>query len=275
MDASLELLPLPAAHAQALRALADPDVEVAELAHVIEGDPALTTAMLRAANSASSAPVARIESAEVAVVRLGLWLTRRLLAGAVVSSTFQQIHEAGIDDAEMWRHVVATALLSQGVMWHAGRSSEAVAEAFTTGILHEVGRQSMATQDPERYARAAALIRSGDDARSAERSIFGFDHAAWGAEVSEAWQVADAITRAIGHHHEESADGLTQAVCTARRLAWSLGIGDGLVKPDQTTYPEQPADEEIVAELGGTEGLFEVIEWYRGALGSSPAAEAA
>ena len=57
MDTSLELLPLPAAHTRALNLLADTDVEVGELAQVIESDPALTASIFRGANSASSAPI--------------------------------------------------------------------------------------------------------------------------------------------------------------------------------------------------------------------------
>ena len=49
---SLPVLPVP--HARALAALQDPDGDIAELAVAIEGDPALTMAVLRAANSAAS-----------------------------------------------------------------------------------------------------------------------------------------------------------------------------------------------------------------------------
>jgi HD-like signal output (HDOD) protein len=276
MDAALDLLPLPAAHARALKLLSDPDAEIGALARVIEVDPALTAAMLRAANSAASAPVKRIDTAHEAVIRIGLELTRRLLVGAVASNAFRDLHEAEIDAAETWRHVVATALLAQAAIWHEGDADGgAVAEAFTAGILHDIGRLSMATQAPGRYSLVASRVRSGVGVLEAETEIFGFDHASWGGRVSEVWQVPEAITDAILHHHDGGGGKLARAIFVAREVARSLGIGDGLLAPQDPTFPEQPADEELVAELGGTVGFFDVIDWYRTALDPSPSAAAA
>lgn len=54
-----ELPTLPGAQASALTLLATKDVDFAEVSHLVETDPALTAAMLRAANSAASAPTRR------------------------------------------------------------------------------------------------------------------------------------------------------------------------------------------------------------------------
>ena len=51
---------LPAVHAQALGLLSDPSTSIPQLGQVVETDPALTVSVLRAANSAASAPVTPI-----------------------------------------------------------------------------------------------------------------------------------------------------------------------------------------------------------------------
>ena len=109
MDVTLELPPLSAAHGRALTLLSDPDAEVGDFTSVVESDPALTAAILRAANSAASAPVDHIEVVDVAVIRMGLSLTRRLIVSAVASNAFGELERAGIDEGETWRHLVATA----------------------------------------------------------------------------------------------------------------------------------------------------------------------
>ena len=273
MDTSLELLPLPAAHTSALNLLADPHVEVGELAQVIDSDPALTASILRGANSAASAPIERIDTANAAVIRLGLGHTRRMIVGAVTSSAFEHLHRAEVDADETWRHLVATALLTQAATWLGGTPRGAVSEAFTAGMLHDLGRLSMATQDPGRYSLVATLGRTGADVLEAEMRMFGVDHTTWGAKVSEAWNIPETVVDSVSHHHGGGGE-LAQAVRAARETAWSLGIGDGVLIPDEVTFPETPEHEQIVAEIGGPDGLAEQIEWYRGALGNSHAVAA-
>ena len=273
---NIELLPLPAAHARALQLLNDPGAEIAALAQVIESDPALTVSMLRAANSALSAPVNRVDTAHLAVIRLGLAETRRLVVGAVASSAFAHLHRAELDVDEVWRHMVATAMLTQAASWRAGVPRGEVSEAFTAGMLHDIGRLSMATQDPARYSLVATLARSGAEVLEAETRVFGFDHCTWGERVAEVWNIPDHVRPAVVHHHGDSEDALAQATTSAREVAWSLGIGDGLLTPEEETFPETTEHSHILSEIGGAAGLFAQIEWYRGALGapSSPAARA-
>jgi HD-like signal output (HDOD) protein len=274
MDSTLELPPLPAAHTRAMNLLNDPNINSSALAQVIETDPALTAAILRAANSALSAPVAPIDTANAAVIRIGLGDTRKMIVGAVASNAFQQLSRAEIDPDETWRHLVAVALLTQAAMWRAGTPRGAVSEAFTAGMLHDIGRLSMAAQDPSRYSLVATLARNGADMREAETRVFGFDHADWGGRVCEFWTIPDAVAEAIKLHHGGGSGDLAMALVTARNVARTIGIGDGLLPAEDVTFPEQPEHLYIVEELGGLGGLTEQIEWYRGALDSNHAAAA-
>lgn len=275
MDTSLELPPLPAAHARAINLLSDPNVSAASLAQVIETDAALTAATLRAANSAFSAPVDPIDTAHGAVVRIGLADTRRMIVGAVASSAFEHFARAEIDTDATWKHLVTVALLTQAAMWLDGTPRGAVSQAFTAGMLHDIGRLSMATQDPLRYSLVATLARNGADIRDAELRMFGYDHPDWGGKISEFWKIPGDVVTAIRHHHGGGAEGdsLSAALSTARDITWSLGIGDGLLPGEEETFPDEPLHQEVVDQLGGIDGLFEQIAWYQGALnGTSDAA---
>lgn len=269
MRIALEVPPLPAAHGRALSLLSDPDFQFEELAMVIESDPALTMSLLRAANSAASAPVARVDTASVAIVRVGTDQTRRLVVGAVASSAFAHLHRAEIDSGEIWQHLIAVAMLAQAVAWLHGTPTGEVGDAFTAGMLHDLGRLSMAAQEPERYATVSRQARDGENVREAERDSFGFEHGEWGMQVAEQWDLSDGIGDAIAHHHDVSRGRFAESVCIAREIAWSMGIGDGLTDGVPPTFPLRPEHETIVSQLGGPEGLIAQIEWYRGAIGGA------
>ncbi len=254
-----DIPPLPAAHAQAITLLGDRDIEVRALAEVVESDAALTSAVLRAANSALSAPSRPMTTARDAIVRIGLDGTLNVVSGAIVHASFRDLHRATLDVGELWRHVIATALLADAEAVSQGGQTE----AFTAGLLHDVGRLSMAAQEPLQYAAAVALMRGGMDAIAAESQIFGFSHVEWGVRVARAWGIPEQLVAAIGMHHVDSEGGVASAVREARELSAKLGIGDGL--PATVTADSEVESAGPVCAIGGSEALFLLIDWYSGA----------
>src|SRR5438132_14006937 len=114
---ALDLPPLPGTHARALAMVSQGNVGLRELGSIIETDPALTAAVLRAANSAMSSPLGRIETAERALVRIGMERTRRIVVGAIISGNMSPLRKTAIDTTEMWRHLVACALIADVTAW--------------------------------------------------------------------------------------------------------------------------------------------------------------
>lgn len=261
MTAALDIPALPVAHARALQMLSQHDASTSDLAATIESDPALTTAVLRAANSAAFAPLTPIRTANDAIVRIGLSLSRRIIAGAALQNSFGSLERAGLDTAELWRHVIACALLASATAWAGGPRTE----AFTTGLLHDVGRLAMATNDPVRYAGVAERVRAGTDAREAEVAVFGLDHVEWGMQIGAAWHFADEVVEAIGDHHDGGSGALSWVTWNGREIARRLGIGDGLTPPGDPTLDAESEDGAILDALGGPAGLRAQIEWFRGA----------
>lgn len=265
---------LPAPHAKALQLLEDSNAEVAELAETVSADPALTTAVLRAANSAASAPVNRVTEADQAIMRIGFDATRRLVAGTVVGTTFKDIREAGIDTDQLWEHLIACAILTDQAL----RSDKTAKGGFAAGMLHDLGRMAMAQAEPERYSQVVRLAHEGADARSVEIDVFGYDHQEYGQRIAEAWQLPAEIIEAVGDHHEGSRSELARAVRDARWLALRVGIGDGLC--DAELFPESALElrrEEklLLSHVGGEEALHNRVQWFRHAVSDQSSAAAA
>ncbi len=271
MPTPLALPVLPAPHARALAVLQDPDGDIGELASVIEADPALTVAVLRAANSAASAPINRVDRAERAIMRIGLDATRRIVTGAVVGSSFGNIKLAGIDADELWRHSVACAIVTEQVI----RREEASSAGFPAGLLHDIGRMAMAQSAPQRYSQVLTMGRQGADLRDAEVSVFGHDHQDFGADIAREWKIPDDIVEAIADHHGGLSGPFSRAVRRSRLLIHTLGYGDGVSEP--LPLPDDVPDLDrdaklLLSSIGGAEALRTRVDWFRNAMGGAEAA---
>lgn len=262
-----ELPLLPAPRGRALLVLMNPDASLGAYLSVVEGDPALTAAVLRAANSAMSWPVRQINDASEGVVRLGTAAVRHLITATLVRSQFSSVEAAGIDTDELWRHVLGCALLSEAQ----ARNETEGRQAFTVGLLHDLGRLAMAAQAPTRYREVVNATHNGVPACDSERMLFGITHAEFGRRICDRWRLPEEMGLVVGTHHEiELPDGERPEASVgdpARRLAvarWivrGMGIGDGVHRPERRR-PE--AEEHAVLErLGGRAELMNRIRWFR------------
>jgi putative nucleotidyltransferase with HDIG domain len=250
------------AQVRAMGLISNPDPTFKELGEVVDADPALTAALLRVANSAASSPVSRVSTARTAMVRIGADESRRLIMSVAVASSFGTLGVSGIDEGELWRHLIATALLADATAWGDIRQSE----AFTAGILHDIGRLAMAAQEPVRYGEVVERARAGEPTGLAERAVFGLNHAEWGASIARSWGFPDEIAEAIAHHHTAEQHGLAWAVTRARELAASLGIGDGVTPAVPPDPDSEAALMPVIDELGGAPAVLDRVDRYSRAL---------
>lgn len=264
----LELPVLPAPRERAILVLMNPDASLESYLAVVEGDPALTAAVLRAANSVHAWPVSPVRGAREAVVRLGTAAVRNLITTTLVRSEFASVEGSGLDTDDLWRHLLGCALLAEAQ----ATDEEAAHEAFTVGLIHDLGRLAMAAQAPSRYERVVGIARDGYDILEAERAAFGIHHAEFGLLIGERWRLPEDITVAIGTHHR-SPDAVpddappvgTNAAERLRLARWivaGLGIGDGVsAGGDPLPTAEQHP---LVIALGGRAELLNSVRWFRG-----------
>lgn len=241
---------LAAPHAHALALLLDGGASEAELVRGAEADPALTACLLRAARALPGRGDTSLTAADAAA-QLGATVAGRLLAGAALAEGFAGAHAAGIESDELWRHVLATALVAEAAAPEPERALH-----FAAGLLHDLGRLALAADEPRRYARVVVLARAGFDPREVERDLFATDHAVVGAAIVEAWGLAPALAAAVAGHHDGDGGALGDAVWQARHVATLLGLGDGVLI----------GSEAGAGARGGAPALLQTVEWYRAAV---------
>ncbi len=203
-DLITEVTQLPVQPGAAMRLLwmlEDPRTSAADLGRLIESDPALSTQVIRLANTAFYGLSGKVSSAWRAVTVLGL-ATVRAIATTAAFDLFSEKGRSVPDD--FWPHSVTTAAASAALARRVGVQPN---EAFSAGLLHDIGSALVFRRAPRRYD--AVLDALADDpalARlEAERREFGMTHAEVGAAALGVMRFPADMVEAIGSHHSDPA----------------------------------------------------------------------
>lgn len=227
--ADLDRLPALSAVVQdLLDYLQQPEVDVGQVAQRIARDPTLAARLLRVANSSFYGLQGQVATIADALVVLGLRSVRTLVTGAAVASHLQSLAVAGYDGRAFWSHSAGTALCARTLARQVGASPE---NAFTAGLLHDIGRLILAARFPEAYRRVEAHRAQRDCyPLEAEREVLGFDHTQIGAALAVRWKFPAEITAAISWHHSpaDQPDGsLAELIHVADVMAHALDFPGG------------------------------------------------
>ena len=215
-----ELQRLPAQPISAMRVMRmvdDPHTSVADLARLVETDPALSAQVMRLANSPYYGLQNSVSSAGRAVVLLGFTTVRALAVSAACGllTTDRRVFPPGF-----WPHALGAAVGSAAI---ARRVGVATSEAFSAGLLHDIGAALLYRRDPDVYLDLVAVAGFDPDALVAmEHREFGADHAEVGGEVLKAWRFPAPFVRAVAGHHrppDELGDSLARVVVAGEALA--------------------------------------------------------
>jgi putative nucleotidyltransferase with HDIG domain len=235
------LPPFPAVALQ-LMGLLDSDVPVKDVVKLLRMDSALSAEILRVSNSPLYGLSRHVDSVSHAVVVLGGDAVKRLaLTVALGRFTQKFMKHKGL--RRCWDHSVACALIAEDLAEFAGQTQ---ARAYTTGLLHDVGRLALLACYPDEYENLLAVAAENDfDFRTTEKKLFEIDHCSAGHWLCKSWNLPPDMTEAIARHHEEDlAQGsLTSLIAVADGLAAALGYGTAELK-------NEPELADVIAPLG-------------------------
>jgi putative nucleotidyltransferase with HDIG domain len=185
---------------QILRLADSAKASTSDLARIVEADPVLSLRVVQLANSASYGLGGTVTSVGRAVALLGFSTVRALAASALLAMP---------DDAEdtrfesgYWSHSLATAIAASVI---ARRTSVPAGDAFTVGLLHDLGsavlfRRFAAGYTSVRELAGTSATRQLDN----EHRAFGVNHCELGAALLEHMRFPVPIVNAIRQHHSAS-----------------------------------------------------------------------
>ncbi len=229
--------------AQQMVRLTRESASIEELQQLIQTDPSLVAQILRRVNSPYYHLDAEVHELTVAARLLGFREFSNVAFTVYLSRMFSPPMDFGtFSMAGLWSHSVAVAVAAQLVSRVCGCATPA--DAFTAGLLHDIGLLLTCRQMRRRFIQVVERIQNRAPTPGVERQIYSFDHAQLGAHIARTWEFRDNITDAIAHHHQvESYSGphkpLVFVVATANylcsRAGWtSLGVHNVELPPNNT-----------------------------------------
>lgn len=224
------------------------------LAQKIGQDQALAAKTLRLANSSFYGVSRQVGSIEEAITILGFRTVRSLAATAALIDTFAGSSCTGFDFAPFWRHAIAVAVCARELATHLKIDSE---NAYTVGLLHDIGRLVLVTQFQSQY-EATMRYRSQHDCHlvEAERAVLGLDHTAVGQALARQWKFPETMQQTLAEHHAPSSLGLSklsQVVMAADAIAHALdlSVDENDLVPTLPTglWPQLGLDEKTLQQV--------------------------
>jgi putative nucleotidyltransferase with HDIG domain len=224
------LPPAPKVVPELLKLLRESDVDSSKVVKLISFDPSLTANVLRICNSAYFAAASPTADLQEAVTRLGFQQVYQLVAVASGSKLLSPPQKGyGLDQGELWRHSVASAVAAQVIARDLMDDANVV---FTAALLHDIGKIVLAQSLEASYFK---LIRETETNQQslleAEQKLLGVQHAEVGGRLLSRWRFSPNIVSAVWFHHAPQGAGTHQRLAAytylGNMIAHFMGFGYG------------------------------------------------
>ncbi len=229
--------PIPEVANRALKLVDDPNSTPHEIAAVLAKDPALVSALLRCANSASLGRAETVSALEEAVLVVGYGALKSLLLGFTLKGWNTQFGEV---EKLVWEKSLGTAASAYILATFLGKTYQDTARLC--GLLHNLGQIILLShpQIRKEYPKVLKYIHEQRvDFVEAERAVIGFAHPLIGAMVARKWQLPMSICNTILRYADpfEGIDNKSDEQIALTKLAAGLSMCGGMGCP-----PGHPLD---------------------------------
>jgi len=185
-----DLVTLPAVYTQLKAVLDDPDFSMQDVVDVVSNDPAITTKLLRLANSAYFGLATRIDTVARAVSMLGTQEVHDLVLATSVVQSFSGMENEVMDMQRFWRKSVLCAIAAKSLALRCNVLDSD--SAFVAGLLRDLGHLFLYQKLPQQSLQAHQMhVQRGIPLYQAENSLMGTDYAKVGAEAMRRWKLPE------------------------------------------------------------------------------------
>lgn len=207
--ADVDKLPsLPHVLLQLLDICHDESLSFDELANILRQDPALYARVYSAchrqqcgANTNQQADAAL--PIENSLQHLGINTIKSIAVTSTVQQFFSRTSLERTDFLKQhWHHSLYCATVSQSIAKLCNYSD--IDEAYTTGLLHDIGQLVLETAYPEKYTSAFAQLSEDEIFHTLEQDEFDCTHQQVGAELLKKHGANSFVYDAVLYHHENT-----------------------------------------------------------------------
>jgi HD-like signal output (HDOD) protein len=204
--ANMQTLPsLPSVYRELMDILHADNASVEQAARIIAKDVGMVTKVLQVVNSPLYGLRGRVSNPTQAVALLGLNSLKSLALSTKVFAQFDQKKLPFFSLESLWQHGMTTAIHARAIAKEEAAEQAMAEDAFTAGLLHDVGTLVLASNLPHQYRDMLAIMQDqGLSEWVAEREVFGATHADVGGYLLGQWSLSQTIVDAVAYHHEPS-----------------------------------------------------------------------
>jgi HD-like signal output (HDOD) protein len=192
---------VPTLYMQVVEKASRAGASIEDIGAVISRDIGMTAQVLKLTNSAFFGLPRQLASADEAVAYLGLETIKSLVLSIHAFSQFEKTETGPLKIESLWNHSMQVAGLAKRISKLEGQESNAAEEAFTSGMLHDIGKLVLSVNLPKDYTEATRLAQSGMELPAAEEQVFGANHADVGGYLIGLWGLPVPVVEAVALHH--------------------------------------------------------------------------
>jgi len=223
------LITLPDIYIAVKEVIEDPDVSMIELADIVSFDPAISSRLLKVANSSFYGQVSKIDTIKRAVSMLGTKTVHDTVLAASVSQAFSSLSSVNYDVESFWHNSVMQAVVAKSCAIELKIPKPD--RLFTLGLLSDIGHMVMSIRAPDLMRKVLSQHqKTAYPLYLFERSTFGFDSGELGADLLEGWSIPNSIVSGIRYQNcPEMADEYRQEA--------AIIYCAGRCHPDEKKFP--------------------------------------
>lgn len=251
------------------KVIEDPRASAANLGEVISKDQGLATKILSVANSPLYGIPRRVSTIDFAIIILGFNHIKNIVLAFSIMEAFTAYDSKHFNQKEYWLHSLLTASASKRLADDFGYHISG--EAFTAGLLHDLGIAVICKYLPKQYREIVEIGRSGEMSfHDAEMQILGMTHSEIGKTLVDRWNLPPAFGETILYHHSPSFAQMFQVLASLVHLTdymtARLGVGtfewdrDYVLDPHVLKYLKLGNDDYLEGLLKTYEPL--ILEQY-------------
>lgn len=230
---------------QVLKITASPNSSLEAVSKAVRQDQAMALKILKLANSSVYSRGDRVDTIQQAILRIGMQSIRQAVLNVGVVERFSSpAFREHVSTAHFWEHSIACGIIAAEIA-HAMDGKEADS-AFTSGLLHDLGRVIFAEALGDRYIGVIETARRLNvPLELVETRMLLLNHADVMDRLLNAWKFPRHLVEPIMYHHLSA--GSVRGVAPTRmpeilrlglanRLAHAMLLG---TSGNETIYPTE------------------------------------
>lgn len=197
INSSLDLPPTPLVANRIVSLISDPNTDSKILERAILSDQALTTNILKIANSSFYGCLRSINTIASAVVLIGFKGIKTLTIAASLKSFYQRVD---LTEKMLWEHSICAAITAHLLSRKLGCFPD---EAFVGGLIHDIGKTILKNQKGEIFSEIMQISYNDQiPLVELEKERLGFTHAELGGLIIRKWNLSTALEEGVMYHHD-------------------------------------------------------------------------